>query len=632
MAFLDLFRGRSQPRKTEAPVARARFEAAEQGDDYKHWAGADAFAADAALSPAKRRTMRNRARHERVNNSYLAGISATLASDLIGTGPRLQLDIGDTEAGRQVERAFYDWGTLIDLPAKLRTMREALVVDGEAFALMTNNPRLPGVQLDLRLIEAEMVATPTEMMRQTITPEGNTVDGLEFDATGNVIAFQVLNFHPGSNFRINNLEFARVPAAAMIHWFRRIRPGQNRGMPEVTPALRLFGQLRRYTEAVIAAAETAADFAAFIHSNSPAAEVDEVDSFAELEIRKRALVTLPEGWDISQLKAEQPTSTYKDFKREILGEIARCLNIPFNVAALDSSSYNYASGRMDHQVYGMNQRVDRDHLERICLDRVFAAWVNEASLAGVIPDGLPPFSEWNWAWVWDGKDHVDPGKEANAAETRLRTLTTSLASEYARQGKRWDVELRQIAAERQLMAELGLSMNPVAPAAAPMPPEDVEAVRAAASVRAIVVHGPPASGKSTFVQKNKGPRDVVFDFDRIMQALSGNDPHQKTKPLIEYCLDIRDLIIQKAKVANGIDKTWVIVTRVKDEFRRAMSDLSPEYVHMNTSLEECLKRVDADPHRSAVAEEMKKVIRDYFAEQESAAATRWHPALEEAEA
>ena len=462
MAFLDLFRGNTKPRKAEVPVARARFEAAEQGDDYKHWAGADAFSADAALSPAKRRTMRNRARHERVNNSYLAGISATLAGDLIGTGPRLQLDIGDAEAARTVERAWYDWGTLIDLPAKLRTMREALVVDGEAFGMMVNNPRLPGVQLDLRLIEADMVATPTELMRQTITPEGNTVDGLEFDEVGNVLAYQVLNFHPGSNFRVNNLMFSRVPAAAMVHWFRKIRPGQNRGMPEVAPALRLFGQLRRYTEAVIAAAETAADFAAFIHSNSPAAEVDEVDSFAELEIRKRSLVTLPEGWDISQLKAEQPTSTYKDFKREILNEIARCMQIPFNVAALDSSSYNYASGRMDHQVYGMVQRVDRDQIERICLDRVLSAWVNEASLVGMIPDGLPPFSEWNWAWVWDGKDHVDPGKEANAAETRLRTLTTSLASEYARQGKRWDVELRQIAAERALMAELGLNAAPAA--------------------------------------------------------------------------------------------------------------------------------------------------------------------------
>ena len=462
MAFLDFFRAKQKPRATAVPVARARYEAAQAGDDYKHWQVADAFSADAQLSPSVRRTMRNRARYERNNNSYLAGISATLASDLIGTGPRLQLDVQD-EAARIVERAFYDWGTVIDLPAKLRTMREALVVDGEAFALMTTNARLSGVQLDLRLIEAEMVATPTELMRQTITPEGNTVDGIEFDEAGNVIAYQVLNFHPGSNYRVNNLQFNRVPAAAMIHWFRRQRPGQNRGVPEVAPALRLFGQLRRYTEAVIAAAETAADFAAFIHSNSPAAEVDEVDAFAELEIRKRSLVTLPEGWDISQLKAEQPTSTYKDFKREVIGEIARCLQLPFNVAALDSSSYNYASGRMDHQVYGMNQRVDRDQLERTCLDRVLSAWVNEASLAGVIPEGLPPFSEWNWAWVWDGKDHVDPSKEASATQTRLQTHTTTLAAEYARQGKRWDVELRQRAAELQLMAELGLPMDSAAP-------------------------------------------------------------------------------------------------------------------------------------------------------------------------
>lgn len=463
MAFLDFFRAKQKPRATAVPVARARYEAAQAGDDYKHWQVADAFSADAQLSPTVRRTMRNRARYERNNNSYLAGISATLASDLIGTGPRLQLDVQD-EAARIVERAFYDWGTAIDLPAKLRTMREALVVDGEAFALMTTNARLSGVQLDLRLIEAEMVATPTELMRQTITPEGNTVDGIEFDEAGNVIAYQVLSFHPGSNYRVNNLQFNRVPAAAMIHWFRRQRPGQNRGVPEVAPALKLFGQLRRYTEAVIAAAETAADFAAFIHSNSPAAEVDEVDAFAELEIRKRSLVTLPEGWDISQLKAEQPTSTYKDFKREVIGEIARCLQLPFNVAALDSSSYNYASGRMDHQVYGMNQRVDRDQLERTCLDRVLSAWVNEASLAGVIPEGLPPFSEWNWAWVWDGKDHVDPSKEASATETRLLTHTTTLAAEYARQGKRWDVELRQRAAELQLMAELGLPMSAGQPA------------------------------------------------------------------------------------------------------------------------------------------------------------------------
>ncbi len=37
------------------------------------------------------------------------------------------------------------------------------------------------------------------------------------------------------------------------------------------------------------------------------------------------------------MHAEQPATTYAEFKREILNEIARCLNMPFNVAAGNSS-------------------------------------------------------------------------------------------------------------------------------------------------------------------------------------------------------------------------------------------------------------------------------------------------------
>lgn len=438
---------------------RAKFDSAEKGDDYRHWANADAFSADAAGSPNVRRTLRNRARYERANNSYLAGISSTLANDLIGTGPRLQLNSGDSTIDREIERAFFDWGWQINLPTKLRTMRECIVTDGEAFAMFISNPANDGVQLDVRLVEAEMISTPTQILAAstTVTPEGSIVDGLEFDQIGNVLGYQLLNYHPGSNWKVNNLEYTRIPASQIVHWFRPQRAGQHRGIPEVGPALKLFAAMRRYTEAVIAAAETAADFAAFLHSNSPAAEVDEVDAFSEMAIEKRSMVTLPEGWDISQLKAEQPTNTYQAFKREIVSEIGRCMQLPYNVAALDSSSYNYASGRMDHQIYAATVRVYRDELERVMLDRMLGAWVAEASLLGIVPDSMAPMAEWNWSWVWDGREHVDPSKEAEAAQTRLETLTTSLAHEYAKQGKNWETELRQIAAERTLIGELGLS-------------------------------------------------------------------------------------------------------------------------------------------------------------------------------
>ena len=66
-------------------------------------------------------------------------------------------------------------------------------------------------------------------------------------------------------------------------------------------------------------------------------------------------------------------------------------------------------------------------------------------------------AEFPHQWFWDGAEHVDPAKEANAQATRLDNMTTNLANEYARQGKDWETELKQIAKERELLNELGLN-------------------------------------------------------------------------------------------------------------------------------------------------------------------------------
>ena len=53
-------------------------------------------------------------------------------------------------------------------------------------------------------------------------------------------------------------------------------------------------------------------------------------------------------------------------------------------------------------------------------------------------------------------EHVDPAKEANAQATRLSNHTTTLAYEYARQGRDWENELKQRAREASLLKQLGL--------------------------------------------------------------------------------------------------------------------------------------------------------------------------------
>ncbi len=136
------------------------------------------------------------------------------------------------------------------------------------------------------------------------------------------------------------------------------------------------------------------------------------------------------------------------------------------MACGNSSGYNYASGRLDHQTYYKSIRVDQAQMGATVLDRVFHAWLSEAIL---ISNFLPlwlrtvTFRDLTHQWFWDGQEHVDPAKEANAQATRLSNHTTTLAYEYARQGRDWESEVRQRAKEVTLMAKLGLSVAQAQP-------------------------------------------------------------------------------------------------------------------------------------------------------------------------
>jgi len=432
-------------------VVRGRYDAAQtNADNAKHWKAAEFLSADAEASSEIRKILRTRARYEIGNNSYARGIVLTLANDSVGIGPRLQMLTENEEVNRQIEQDFMRWSKQIGLAEKLRTVRVARCQDGEAFILLAQNPNLPNenVKLDLQLIEADRVT------EDKFNSDPNCVDGVAFDEFGNPKSYRVLKYHPGGEYAICEDEGRDVPAENMIHIFRADRPGQHRGVPEITPALPLFAQLRRFTLAVLSAAEAAADFAGILYTDAPAnGEADSVDALDTIQLERNMLLTMPGGWKMSQLDPKQPATTYAEFKHEILNEIARCLNMPYNIAAGNSSGYNYASGRLDHQTYYKAVRVDQAFTENVALDRILAAWLREYSLAKSLEIES---GEQSHTWFWDGMEHVDPAKEASAQETKLNNRTTSLAAEYARQGKDWETEIRQIAKEKKLMKELGV--------------------------------------------------------------------------------------------------------------------------------------------------------------------------------
>jgi lambda family phage portal protein len=421
---------------------RARYDAAQTtAENAEHWAQADDLSARAANSLSVRRDLRRRSRYETANNSYAAGMLLTLSNDTVGTGPRLQMQTEDEAGNQQVQREFAAWAREVGLASKLRTAVLTKARDGEVFIkLRTNSKHHTPVQLDLEVMEGDQVTTPA------LVPADDHIDGIRFDSEGNVTFYEVLDRHPGDDVPLKDYTPKPIPAALIMHWFRTDRPGQLRGVPEITPALPLYAQLRRFTLAVITAAETAADHAAILQAGSSvgADDVDELQPFDEVQYSRGMLTAVPFGWQLAQMRSEHPTTTYQMFKGEILNEIARCLNMPFNVAAGNSSGYNYSSGRLDHQIYWKSIAITQGDCENVILDRVFRAWYGEARLI-TRADGTPlvptiDLSYRPWVWAWDPAEDIDPNKTANARLTDLQTGATTYQDIYGEKGQDWETQ------------------------------------------------------------------------------------------------------------------------------------------------------------------------------------------------
>lgn len=456
--LLTKFKSYFSPAKAEQ-VRNTRFDHAQTNEtNARHWFNADSLGPVASLDPAVRKIIRERARYERDNDPHLAGLGRTLAYDLIGTGPRIQLTGYDPDLAddaRKVERSFARWARKSRLPLSLRLMVEAANFDGEVFASFDSDESLAHpVKLKLNPFECDIVCEPWGGK----LPDGKWEDGIDYDDVGNPRRYAVQDSHPGDGWAGKyTSSFTVVDAGNVVHFFRRRRPGQIRGISEFVSALGVISQLRRYGIAVLGAAEFAASINGVMETNG---EVEDgpapVVPLENFRLENGMVMTLPAAWKLNQVKAEQPTSSYKEFNAEKLNQIARPVNAPMNVMTGNSSGYNYSSGRLDHVPYHRNVWIDREEIEIAVLDRTFQKWHAEARLVGEIPESFADIDSFDWLFQWDGFSSIDPLKDAEASEKRIKLGLTTLSEECAAEGRNWREVLEQLAIERKERIRLGL--------------------------------------------------------------------------------------------------------------------------------------------------------------------------------
>lgn len=417
--------------------ANLTFDAARSGTDLDgHWAHADALDADSANQQA-RQTLVKRSRYETGSNGYYAGIIRSHCDMLVGTGPNLRMLTGNRDFNQLVEREFYQWARDVQLRRKLWCMAHARTQDGEVFAMLVDNPGSKNsVTLDFIPMETEQCQTTL----MTFGLDGGYIDGIKFDEFNNIEYYEVLPEHPGSNHMFAlGLTPIKVSPQNMMHWFKLDRPGSHRGLPDLKSTMNVGASSRRHREATVAAAETAADLAAISTTAHNAAGDDEpypVLPFTGIPMQKRTWAFNPSGWDITQMKSEHPNATYADFHRLQISEQARPLSMPYNAAACDSSTYSFASGKLDTLIYRTTLDVERMDCDDLVLDRIFAAWFREWTIVASRRE-IPPSHQWDWP----KHPSIDSEAEERARDTKLKNGTLTMRDALSADGKDYEDQL-----------------------------------------------------------------------------------------------------------------------------------------------------------------------------------------------
>lgn len=468
------------------------------------------------------------------NSGWIAGAVDQSIAYTVGTGLRLackpdSVALGWTMAEAQqwaqdVERRWEAWScrpiecdiagqsTIGKMQAQALRSHFAY---GEILATMPYLKRAPGGQYGTKV----QMLPPLRLSQDNNPPTMR--QGVIQDRFGFPLAYRIKS--PPDSF--DPFQYRDIPArdpfgrSLVIHVFDG-QPGQARGIPLITPALRVMRQFDQLADATLTATLLQTIFAATVKSPNPTDET--LQAFQDL-VEQRAseagaigavpspfesMLDMRAGWyDKTQIdlgthgkiahlapgdeltfhSSLHPNSNYDTFARFLLREVARCLGITYEDFTGDYTQATYSSVRMATSAMWMITIYRRVNIVAPFLNPIFEAWLEEDIERGwtPFPGGVDGFIANRAAasrahWRGPAKPQADDAKFAAAVETLRNMGVVSDEWICAELGEDWQDIADQLAREKAYREKLGLRdgypSNAVAkPAAAAVPPDPADA-------------------------------------------------------------------------------------------------------------------------------------------------------------
>lgn len=403
--------------------------------------------------------VRNRSRDLGRNNGWATQILDTFADHAAGTGI-VGAPTGLKARNQQrVGAAWQNWGEVCDhdgdhdLAGLLWLATKGMAESGASLIRMRRlqfDASTTIAPLSLQVLEPDFI----DPLKSGTTREGHLIDrGIEYDTLGRKVAFWLLPHHPGdvASWRVRSLVSERVPADEVVYLYQKLRPGQDRGMPLLAPAIMTLRDLDSYFDAELVRKRIESCLAGFIETpeddlqlgtNASENREQQQAKYGKLvdKFEPGMLTRLHPGEKIT-INTPSNSQGVSEFAQLHLREAAAAGGVMYEHATGDFSGVNYSSWRAGH--HGFRRRMERVQwhviVQKACRP-IQQRWREAGRAAAVLPS-----SAFGWRWTPPGFISVDPYKDAQADLANLRMGKVTLPQLVEERGYDFVEQLLQLA-------------------------------------------------------------------------------------------------------------------------------------------------------------------------------------------
>lgn len=439
--------------------AERKFEAAAKSRRTNGWSSNN-LSANAENGP-QLQILRARSRDLVRNNPYAFNAIDVLVTNTIGTGIRASITSisdADSKAAKKIwkawaEKTICDFDGDLDFYGLQALIFRSMAESGECLIIRRKMSSKDGGPLPIKLqvLEPDFI----DISRDTLgISSGNYIqDGIEYNKMGQRVAYWLYDKHPGDEFTYSTSR--RIPAEDVIHVYRKLRPGQQHGIPWGVASFLRLHDLDDYEDAQLMRQKIAACFAAFIQdADSDAVTSTTDDTDVSEKIQPGIIEHLPSGKTITF--ANPPTTQgYEAYTKKILQGISIGYGLSYEALSSDLSNVNFSSGRMGW--LELQRKITEWQLNvvipKVC-EGVWSWFLEAMSMKyGINTERLEN------SWTVPRREMIDVLKETQATIKKIRAGLISWSEAVRELGYNPEELMAEIVADMDKIKKAGLTIE-----------------------------------------------------------------------------------------------------------------------------------------------------------------------------